>query len=129
MDAISIPREALRRIGARKIRRGDVAHGSAKVRGAVEGGVVQQHRNAIGGELDIDLHGFAPGIEGGANARERVGGGFSGGGGVTNNEGRHGPDATARERPGQVTSASGKPASELQAEGRRHLARGPRPAA
>ena len=68
-------------IGAGEVGEGHGGDRAGEVGSAVEGVVVEEDGDAIGAEVEIDLHGDSTG-EGGAHASERVGGRLSGGGGV-----------------------------------------------
>ena len=73
-------------IGAGELRERHVGNGAGKVRRAVEGVVVEEDGNAIGAEMEVDLHGGGAG-KGGAHPSERVGGGLTRGSGVGDDDG------------------------------------------
>ena len=77
---------ALAGIGAGEVDEGDVGDGAGEVRGAVEGVVVEEDGNAIGAEMEVDLHGGGAG-KGGAHPSESVGGGLTRGSGVGDDDG------------------------------------------
>ena len=62
---------AATRIGAGEAGEGSLAHGTGKVRRAIERFVVEQHGDALGAEAEVDLHGVRA-RQRGAYARERV---------------------------------------------------------
>ena len=76
---------ALSGVGPGELREGGIADGAGQVGSAIEGVVVEEDRNAVGAEVEVDLHGGGAG-EGGAHAGERVRGGLAGGGSVRDHD-------------------------------------------
>ena len=72
-------------IDAGEVRERNLAHGAGQVGGAVEGGVVEEDGDAVCAEVEVDLHGGRA-REGGAHAREGVRGGFTGSGGMRDDD-------------------------------------------
>ena len=77
---------SLARIGAGELFEAGLTHGARQVRRAVEGVVVEEHGDAVGAEVEVDLHGVGAG-EGSAHTRKSVGGGLARGGGVRDDDG------------------------------------------
>lgn len=78
---------ALAGICAGEVGQGDVGDGTGEVRGAVEGVVVEEDGDAVGAEVEVDLHGGGA-LEGGPHAGKGVGRSLARGSGVGDDD-RH----------------------------------------
>ena len=81
-------RDWLARPGIGRLQRGERegTDRTTKIGGAVDGFVVHEDGDAVGAELDVDLHRIGMCIDACADASKCVRGGFAGGAGVTNYE-------------------------------------------